>query len=114
MALAAGAFVFYCQRNYDVAIEHAARATDLYPEYWLGHLAMGMALSQKGALGESIVSLEKTVQLSPSFTLASGFLAASHARSGDDDRARTLIDELKAKSVQQYVSPTCFAIITPR
>jgi serine/threonine-protein kinase len=104
------AFVFYCQRNYDAAIEHAARATDLYPEYWLVHLAMGMALSQRGALGQSIVSLEKTVQLSPSFTLASGFLAAAYARSGNEDRAQTLIDELKAKSARQYVSPTCFAI----
>jgi serine/threonine-protein kinase len=104
------AFVFYCQRNYDAAIEHAASATDLYPEYWLVHLAMGMALSQKGALEQSIVSLEKTVQLSPSFTLASGFLAAAYARSGNEDRARTLIDELKAKSARQYISPTCFAI----
>jgi serine/threonine-protein kinase len=104
------AFCFYCQRKYDAAIEHAARATDLYPEYWLVHLAMGMALSQKGALQESIASLEKTVQLSPSFTLATGFLAAAYARSENPDHATTLIEELKLKSTKQYVSPTCFAI----
>jgi eukaryotic-like serine/threonine-protein kinase len=104
------AFVLYCLRKYDAAIEHAARATELYPEYWLMHLAMGMALSQKGALRESIISLEKTVQLSPSFTLASGFLAAAYARSGNAERAEQLIGELKAKTSRQYVSPTCFAI----
>lgn len=104
------AFVFYCQRRYDAAIEHAANAAELYPEYWLVHLAMGMALSQKGALRESIASLEKTVHLSPSFTLASGFLAAAYARSGEAGRAEKIISDLKEKSSKQYVSPTCFAI----
>src|SRR6202161_2882750 len=108
MALAAGAFVFYCQRNYDEAIEHAARAVDLYPEYWLVHLAMGMALSQKGALQQSIIRLEKNVQLSPSFTLASGFLAAAYARLGNRERAEKLMQDLHEKRSKQYISPTCF------
>ena len=44
------AFALYCQRRYDDAIEHAEKAVDLYPDYWLVHFAMGLALSQKGSL----------------------------------------------------------------
>jgi eukaryotic-like serine/threonine-protein kinase len=104
------AFVFYCQRQYDRAIEHAKRAADLYPEYWLVHLAAGMALAHKGELQKSIASLEKTVQLSPSFALASGFLAASYARTGQEGKAQRLMEEVQQRRSQQYVSPTCFAI----
>ncbi len=110
MALFGLAFVFYCQRQYDRAIEHAARAADLYPEYWLVHLASGMAFAQKGLLPQSIASLEKTVQLSPSFALANGFLAASYARAGEQQRAEQLIEQMQQKSSLQYVSPTCFAV----
>jgi tetratricopeptide (TPR) repeat protein len=42
------AFALYCERQYDDAIEHAARAVDIYPEYLLVHFAMGSALAQKG------------------------------------------------------------------
>ncbi|MGA8622918.1 MAG: protein kinase [Candidatus Sulfotelmatobacter sp.] len=110
MSLFGLAFVFYCQRQYDRAIEHAARAADLYPGYWLVHMASGMAFAQKGLLQQSIANLEKTVQLSPSFALATGFLAASHARAGDQERAEQLIQQMQQKSLRQYVSPTCFAI----
>lgn len=103
-------FAFYCQRRYDEAIEHAARAVDLYPDYWLVHFGMGLALSQKGSLQQSIASLETTLRLSPSFALATGFLAASYARSGNPGHAKKLMDGLKERSSKDYVSPACFCI----
>ncbi len=104
------AFAYYCQKRYDVAMEHAAKAVEIYPGYWLVHLVMGMTLSQKGALKEAIISLEKTVQLSPFFTPAAGFLAAAYFRAGMRDRAEKLMAEVAEKSRKQFVSPVCFAI----
>jgi tetratricopeptide (TPR) repeat protein len=57
------AFALYCERRYDEAIEHAARAVDLYPDYWLVHFGMGLALSQNGSLQQSIASFEATLRL---------------------------------------------------
>jgi tetratricopeptide (TPR) repeat protein len=57
-------FAFYCERRYDAAIEHAATAVALYPDYWLVHFAMGLALSQTESVEQSISSLETTVKLS--------------------------------------------------
>jgi serine/threonine protein kinase/Tfp pilus assembly protein PilF len=104
------AFAFYCDRRYDDAIEHAARAVDLYPDYWLVHFGMGLALSQKGSIEQSIASLEATLRLSPSFTLATGFLAASHARSGNPGYAEKLMEDLAERSSKHYVSPACFGV----
>ena len=83
---------------------------DLYPDYWLVHFAMGLALSQKGSMQQSIASLEATVRLSPSFTLAAGFLAASYARSGNPGRAEKLMEEVMERSSKHYVSPACFGV----
>ncbi|MGA2738830.1 MAG: protein kinase [Bryobacteraceae bacterium] len=104
------AFALSCQRRYGDAIEHAAAAVDLYPDYWLVHFAMGLALSQAGRLRESIASLETVVRLSPSFTLAAGFLAASYVRDGNPERAEKLMEEVRARSSKHYVSPACFAV----
>ena len=104
------AYALYCGRRYDEAIEHAARAVELYPDYWLVHFGMGLAQSQKGSLRESIASLEKAVQLSPSFSVATAFLAASCARSGDQDYAEKLMEQLRQRSSERYVSPFCFAV----
>jgi hypothetical protein len=48
------AFALYCERQTDDAIEHAARAVDLYPECWLVHLAMGLALAQTKGLRPAV------------------------------------------------------------
>lgn len=104
------AFAFYCQREYDAAIEHAGTAVNIYPDYWLVHFALGLALFQKTSFQQAIASLEKAVQLSPSFTLATGFLAAACSRSGDLSRAEKLMEEIKERSANQYVSPACFAV----
>jgi eukaryotic-like serine/threonine-protein kinase len=104
------AFAYYCQKRYDVAVEHAARAVEIYPDYWLVHLVMGMTLSQKGEIHQAIVSLERTVQLSPFFTPAAGFLAAAYFRVGMKERAEEIMAEVAEKSRKQFVSPVCFAI----
>src|SRR5260370_40825549 len=102
------AFALYCKQQYGDAIEHAGTAIDLYPDYWLVHFAMGLALSQKFHLQQSIASLEATLRLSPSFTLATGFLAASDARPGYLGPDQKLIEEVMVRSSKHYVSPSCF------
>jgi tetratricopeptide (TPR) repeat protein len=104
------AFTPYCERQYDRAIEHATRALYLSADYWLVHFAMGIALSQKDRLQQSIASLEMTLRLSPSFALATGFLAASYTRLGNPSHAEKLMEALRERSRNQFVSPACFGV----
>jgi TolB-like protein/tRNA A-37 threonylcarbamoyl transferase component Bud32 len=102
------AFALYCNGQYDAAIEHAGTAVDLYPDYWLVHFAMGLALFQKGRLEQSIVSLETTFRLAPSFVQAATLLASLYVRSGNPGRGERLIEEVRGRSVNGYVTPACY------
>jgi len=110
MVLFGLSFALYCDRRYDEAIEHAAKALDLYPDYWLVHFAMGMAQSQKGAVQEAIANLEAGLQLSPSFALATGYLAALYGRAGNTEHAENLMAELAERRQRSYVSSAAFAV----
>jgi len=55
-------------------------------------------LGQKGPFEKAISSLEATVHLAPSSTLAAGFLAALYARSGNTGRAEELMESVREKS----------------
>jgi len=98
----------YYQGRYDEAIECAANAVELFPDYWAGHLALGMALAQKGCIQDSIASLETAVRLWPAFTLASGFQAASYWRTGDHSKAEEIMEQIRERSAR--CSPFCFAV----
>jgi predicted Zn-dependent protease len=71
---------------------------------------MGMALSQNGSLPQAIASLDKTVHLSPSFTLASGFLAAAYVRAGNVGEAKKVIGRVLERTKRHFVSPSCLAV----
>ena len=104
------AFALYCQERYLEAVEEASRAVDLYPDYWLVHFAMGMAQCRMGTLRDAMASLEKTLQLAPSFALATGYLAALCGLSGDPERGERLMQELVERRRTSYVSSSAFAI----
>jgi Tfp pilus assembly protein PilF len=71
---------------------------------------MGMALSQKGMWQEATASLEANLHLAPTFTLATGFLAAALSRLGEPDHAESLIKGLANRKPKQHVSPACLGI----
>ena len=99
----------YLGRQYDSAIEHAARALEINANFPLVHFALGMAQFQKGALRESIASFERVLELAPSFSQSVGFLAATYARAGHRDHAEKLIREF-SENPKAYVSPICLAL----
>lgn len=101
MVLFGQSFALYSERKYDAAIELAARAVDLYPDYWLVHFGMGLALAQKGLLEQAIASLETAVRLSPGFTQAAGFLAALYDHAGRKDLAGKILEKVKEQSTRQ-------------
>src|SRR5262249_46490769 len=76
-------YSLYLARQYDSAIERAAKALDINASFWLMHLAIGITQFQKGSIQEAIASLEKTLALAPWYSPAVGYLAAAHARAGN-------------------------------
>src|SRR5262249_39576030 len=102
-------YSLYAARQYDSAIECAARALDINASFWLMHLATGIAQFQKGSIQEAIASLEKTLALSPSFSPVVGYLAAAYVQAGNRGHAAKLIPEFKERNPGGYCSPLCLA-----
>jgi len=75
------------ERQVDLALESAARSIDADDRDPAAHWAMGRALWLRGAQGESILELERSIELSPNFALGHYTLGFVHSQAGDPRRA---------------------------
>ena len=76
------------------------------PNYFVAHFALGLAYSQKGLHEQAIEALQKAVNLSGGSLLAARIvLAETHARSGDQTKARQILAEIHAleRKKERYV-----------
>jgi serine/threonine protein kinase/Tfp pilus assembly protein PilF len=101
---------YYLARQYDQSIAQSRKAIELFPNFFLPHMALGSALFQKGDYSTGIAELEKAKALEPA-PLAIGTLGFAYAKSGRTDEARKLLADLKEQSKKRYVAPYWIAMI---
>lgn len=103
--------VSYClARRYDEALEKALDLVEIEPNFWGGHLGVGIARAYKGEYPESITAHLKAGELD-SATMIKGSLTYVYALAGMKVEARTGLDELKALERDIYVPPFYLALI---
>ncbi len=94
------------------ADQRIARALELDPEFWVGHLTMAsfhMADKQPAQAIESLRTAERFSEgQSTQATALLGFLLA---RTGQRDGAQAVLDRLLQLSKQRYVPPTSIAVV---
>jgi eukaryotic-like serine/threonine-protein kinase len=96
------AWIFYLGRRDDLVIEHAMKAVDLEPAFWMGHTMLGLGYERAGRPAEAIDALQKARSLDDSpFILE--LLGGLYAASGREDQARAILAELKEQSSRRYV-----------
>jgi serine/threonine protein kinase/tetratricopeptide (TPR) repeat protein len=98
-------------RRYDEAIEQIRKAQELDPNFTAGRRHLGMAYEQKGMYTEAIAELQKAVNASPGSPFALGSLGHAYAVSGEREKARQLLSDLRELSKRRYVSPFDTAVI---
>jgi tetratricopeptide (TPR) repeat protein len=100
---------YYLGRRFDEAIVQGRKAVEMFPNFFLGHVALGEALFEKGEHSKGIEELEKgtTVDSSSNF---SGGLAYCYAKAGRKDDARKLLAKLKQQSNERYVAAFWIAV----
>jgi eukaryotic-like serine/threonine-protein kinase len=104
-------YAYYMGRQYDLAIDQAQKTLELDPAYPRTYLRLGKVLIQKSRYQDAISILEKGSLLSnyrPSYMAILGY---AYAMSGDKEKALKIIEELKVKSKQSFVSPYNVALI---
>ncbi|HEY3203865.1 MAG TPA: protein kinase, partial [Thermoanaerobaculia bacterium] len=104
LVLTDAAWVFYCAREYDQAIEASRKAVDLDQRFWPAYTYLGLAYEKKGRFAEAIAALEKARELDDNPTILE-MLGGAYAASGRRDDARKVLGELTERSKKGYVCP---------
>ncbi|MBI3650968.1 MAG: protein kinase [Acidobacteria bacterium] len=100
----------YCgARRYDEAIEQLKKTLEIEPNFAEAHFQMALAYEGKGRYNEAAAAFQKSVELFDDPTMK-GWIAREYAIAGKQQEARRILNELKALSKQQYVSPYMIAI----
>jgi eukaryotic-like serine/threonine-protein kinase len=96
------AWVYYLAVRPDRVIEHARKAVELEPEFWMGHTMLGLGYEQAGMPDAAIAALRKARSLddSPFILEILGGLYASMGRRTD---AQAILAELEEQSARRYV-----------
>ena len=97
--------------RYEQAIKPAEAAVEFEPGYDRARSTLGWAYFLNGNQSAGIAELERAVAASPGNTLWLAQLGQACAMAGDEARARTILDELKAYALEKFVSPYHFAYV---
>ncbi len=97
-------------RRYDEAILESQQALDFEPERVNAYWWMGLSYAGKSEFSKSIACLTKAKEMSdrPLFVALLGYV---YGRAGEGQKSRRVLEELKVRSAQEYVSPIDFAIV---
>ena len=101
---------YYLARQYDQSIAQNRKTLEMFPNFFLPHMALGSALFQKGDYSTGIEEMEKAKEMEPT-PLSIGILGYAYAKSGRKDEARKLLAELKELSKRRYVASYWIAMI---
>ena len=104
LILSDAAWVYYCMRQYDRAIEESRKAIELDPNFWPGHAFLGLAYEKTGRFAEAVEELEKARRLDDSPTIYE-LLGGAYAAWGKKEEARKVLAELTERSSRRYVCP---------
>lgn len=96
------AWVFYLKRDYDQFMEQAKAAVELAPNYWLGHLQLGLAYEKKGNFAQALQELEEARRMDDNSAILE-MLAGTYAAAGRPDEARRITEEMVTRSKTRYV-----------
>ena len=98
-------------RRYDEAIEQIRKAQEMDPNFAGARRHLGMAHEQKGMYAEAIAEFQQAVNLSPGSPFALGSLGHAYAVSGNREKARQALSDVRELSKRRYVSPFDTAVI---
>ena len=96
------AWVFYLKRDYDQMMEQAKAAVELAPNFWLGHLQLGLAHEKKRDFARALQELEEARRMDDNSGILE-MLAGTYAAAGRPDEARRITEEMVERSKKRYV-----------
>jgi len=105
-----GMILHHAGRN-DEALTRLQKALELDPNFWVTHLMLGRVYIQQRKYSEAIAEFTKARELSHGNSEAIGSIGYVEALAGHKDKARAVLEELKALSNQRYIPPSNVGLV---
>jgi adenylate cyclase len=97
--------------RYDEAVTAAARAVELEPSHDRARATLGWAYLKCGRMAEGLAELERAVELSPDSVQWLAQLGQARAMAGQEDAARSILQQLEQRAATAFVSPYHLAFV---
>jgi serine/threonine protein kinase len=104
------ALPYYYGRQYDLAIEECRKALALDPDFYIGHLILGLVYEQKGLYKEALAEIQIA---RPALKGGGGesYLGYIYARTDRQGEALRLVEQLKRLAKETYIPPLQIALV---
>jgi TolB-like protein/Tfp pilus assembly protein PilF len=102
---------FYYARAYDQVLEQEARTLEMEANFWLSHINLGRAYTQKGQHAQALNHLQKARELSVGNTEVLSFLGFAYAAAAKRDEALEMLHALDEQAQRGHVPPYHYAIV---
>jgi len=102
--------IYYAGR-YDEAIEHFQKALELDPSFAWSYLWIGQAQLEQGKNDDALTNIQKAIALSEGNIRMQATLGYAYAKVGNRAEAERIIEQLRARSKEIYISPYFIAVI---
>ncbi len=102
--------ILYRARRYDESIEQCRKALEIDPGYANALWFLALSQEKKGALSDTVATLERAVSVSdgPHFR---ALLGRAYAMIGENGKASAILDDLVDISHKRYISPFDLAVV---
>ena len=105
-----GEFLIHAGQT-DEALAKLQKTLEQDPNFWFAHMFSASAYIEKGMFAEAVAEARKAREHSGGSTHPMSFLGYALAKSGKQEEARGLLDELLKISDERYVPPYHIALI---
>lgn len=104
-------YVHHFHHDVDRAIAQFERVVALEPSFAFAHYGLGDAFTQKGQYDRAFAEFRQAIELGGRSVNHIAVLGHAYGRSGNIERAKEHLEELKARAAQSYVSPMWMALV---
>jgi tetratricopeptide (TPR) repeat protein len=104
------ALVSYMARDFERAHQQCLTTLDTDPNFGVAHFIHGLTLEQLGRYEDAVAAFGRA-NTTGGIAVTLGALGHAHAKSGDTDEARLLLEEAREMAERRFVSPYSLATI---
>ena len=104
-------YPLYYAGRYDEAIKYYQKAVELDPAFAWGYLWIGQAYLEKGAPEEGLKFIRRSLEVSDGNVRMLATLGYAYAKTGNRAEAEKIVEELRERSRERYISPYFIATI---